>query len=1236
MPGPGDKYLYWHPPTKEMPIGVGIPKPDNTSPVASDLETLRPGGVDPTDDADLTSLLAEEQQQFNDSLQYPDIAEVDEQMEAAARQNIAEQTEQYIQNTGITGFGPGPEQYDYNAMIGDGHMPKPNGEGDVDLPNAYWKPESYGIAGFDVVTGERFTNQYHDEEGFIRGGIDGIRNSTSNTHKGPPTEDILPLANIAYGIQLEGGSMEDYKRALGAYHSDENIQRAWNAVERVRMREALDDTFWNHGEELSEALKAIPDPELPESITYGELAGHEVFMKSARVLWQELEGMNPVTQGLEGEYFADPEERPPLPDDELVDWALTTMSNFNWNIPYMSYLMTRAINGDDNFKVALYNTMSMYDSLDTRAGDFPRALGYMLADPLTYVSLGAGRFAAMAAKVPAKKVLLRLAVGGGGAGAFEGGVFMGVDDSIRQTVEMEAGRADPEAGLRTERDIGQTAMMTGIGAVGGLTLGTAGATLLTKEGRGLLRNAGRQIAENAKSVRHVVPGSPMAQTGAVGDLAKGRAKKRADAARIKMEQGDKINDLDIAAMMDMAHDKVNAPVPYKATVDHVRTTLNREQGIGAPKYEGKFLEDEQGRIEFGLPTVGHWLDRVNEMLSPQEINDAMNWYSEVPKRFEEEFGAEGEKVMIAWLMSNQNVSPVQALMNAFRVKEQVASGAEGLQGGLSDELVRSFLSGKAPQKGMDLKLHDFIDSALGKQWRTVGGNIPEMGMPAVIDVHSARDMGYIDAPYRNYLVERFGKEAVEAIGINTERGWKGEGAVEFGNEVWNKKKEKWEASGGVSATQYEYAANHLRQLTNELNEMGFMGGNLTPAQVQAIGWTAQARRTGSEAFDAVASIRHNTRQLSYDLAPAARTQLAARFGERFGALPYNEKGRVTRKVNDLATAYALQIVRPHESVRFYGPGGYKDAPPMPTTGSQVVSSKEAAEDMADIVGYLLDQSEVLVTKAEPLASGWKIGLDIISPKLKTPARLDKFWQRLRELEPKLEKMGFHQMKEAGAEGIRIIWPTGGKKSLEKLQNELAPKIDEVARELGIETATKATKVTVSRHGNDYEANPKGGEYLARIKSRYGSRVSRTLEREHRRNVARLFDEELGKAEERIAAKQAKKEGKLPSSRERIRVAPISREFAEMAGLRTGGRGKSVQVFKNPTTRELKNSQIKEFRHMRDTAGNIYAWDANEAIHDQVSEVLERQGAKFSRLEMASDVIEPPEGVAQYWKEYGKK
>lgn len=1192
MAGPNDEYVFWLPATKERPIGVGIPRADTQSPLSEDLSR----GSAPLGARDETDAFIEERTQQMGVEAMPDVIAADRENEAATEMALDEETDKQVTDSGLVNDGPDQAQYDYRGLVGQGGNLKAGADGQgVDLPNQHWKPNTYGIAGIDVATGDRVTNRWPDEDGFIQGGIDAIRASTSNTVKGPPVEDIEALSNIAYGIQQDGGTLEDYKGALGEYHNDENIQRAWNATMRVRKREVLEEFAYEHGEAASEAITEAPVPQLPEKIRYEELSTHPEWMEAAQILWDELEGDNPITQGTEGEYFAGPEERAPLPPEELSEWLASTMSAFNWNIPYMSYLALRTMEGDPAFAAAVYNAMTVYDNLEVTSGSTGRAFGWVMGDPTTYVSFGAGSLAARAASLPLKSMIARVALGGAAGGAVEGGAFMVIDDTMRQTVAIEAGAQEG-------RDIGQTAAAGAMGVAAGTVLGGPLAAAVSKPARQLYMRAGRRVAENARSVRHVAPGTPMAQTGAVGDLAAGRATKRAQAAREKIASGQrgKINDLDVIALMETSRDHTNSPVSFGEALDHTRKTLKRKaHGDWEPQWRGQRLCDDDGCVELGLPTMEHWVTRVEEMLSPEEIADAANWYSTIADAFQAEFGDEGAQVMIAWLMSNQNVDPAGALMNALRVREQVASGAKGKLGGLSDEMVRTLFSGKMPDKGMRLKLHDFIDSALGKDWRTVAGNVPELGAPAVIDVHSARDMGYIDPAYRNYLMARFGKEALEAIGIPTEWG----GKLDFGKEYLDKKTGKPTASGGVTDTQYEHAANRMRALTEELNAAGTFGGNLTPMQVQAIGWTAQARRTGSEAFNAVQSIERNTRQLSYELSPGAASVFAARFGARFDALDYNEKARITRKVTDLALGVAVSIVRPHESVRFFGPGGWMDAPAMPSAHTKVVSSKEAAEDTADVMGYLLQQDAVMVSRPVPKKTGWKAGLDIIGDALSNPEKVTEFWKRLQEAAPELKELGFMPVREAGGEGIRIVFTKGGDKYAAKLEADLAEKIEQIAADMDIDVSPAITKIEATFHGNDWNTSKKGEEYLARLKKRYGSRVPRTLEREHQRNIARVFDEELTKAEERTAGKAGDGGGGAGASRieqiksrfkDEIVLRPKGMEGEPQAGMAENGMaamwtedGLFVGHASLPESMQrqgLGAEMLKEFKRIADEAG----------------------------------------------------
>lgn len=111
-----------------------------------------------------------------------------------------------------------------------------------------------------------------------------------------------------------------------------------------------------------------------------------------------------------------------------------------------------------------------------------------------------------------------------------------------------------------------------------------------------------------------------------------------------------------------------------------------------------------------------------------------------------------------------------------------------------------------------------------------------------------------------------------------------------------------------------------------------------------------------------------------------------------------------------------------------------------------------------------------------------------------------------------------------------------------------------------------------------------------------------------------------------ASRMARANAPRPLETLRVRPARYSQDVLEMGGVR--GQKKSIQVLKNPTVADLKrNDAGSGFRHFRDADGNVYAWRADEAIHDQVTPMLNVKEVR----DQASDVILGPEDMAEYYK-----
>lgn len=539
----------------------------------------------------------------------------------------------------------------------------------------------------------------------------------------------------------------------------------------------------------------------------------------------------------------------------------------------------------------------------------------------------------------------------------------------------------------------------------------------------------------------------------------------------------KATDEDVTRMIESAEPEIRSPlsVPFERSKEQLRKQLNRKPDVGMPKNRTREFKKDGQVVIIGAPTADQWLRRVESVLTPDEVEGASRWYELAAQPFVEQFGEEeGPKMMAAWLLSNKNVDPAGAMLNALRVREQLASGAiVEKRGGLADPQLRQFFAGEQITQGLGRKLHDFVDSAMGKTERTWMGNAPEGGLPAVVDIHSGRDMGLVDEPYVNWIREKFGDKVANSVELDMKGGAPGE-------------------------PQYEAAASRLRALTDELNTRGFLGGELTPAQVQAIGWVTMQRQLGRQSFDALGSLMRNRRQISFELDFGTGAPLATEIPE-LATLPFDQKAAVTRQVLDSVTNIAGDITQPTHAVRFYGPGGWKDFPPAPSGQAQLTSSPETAEDFAAVVGYLAQQDEVLVSR--PKGGGNKLAIDITAPSgLENDADIMAYWDALRESSPEFAKTGFHPMRSADGAGIRTILQGNLKgKTVEERAAEantrweaLAEAVQRAADDLGLEATADAVTIEAKGLRNNWETNPDGKGYLERLSARYGPEIQREL------------------------------------------------------------------------------------------------------------------------------------------------
>ncbi len=987
-----------------------------------------------------------------------------------AKQQALEEELDRETETALRASGLPPGGYNYKEHLREGGSltaTAPSGgdgepAGGVTLPNRHITRGAQHIAGHDVATGEPVRSIVNDHTGALSDGLEMYRKSSTDSVAGHPVEDIKALNRVAYAFIEDGGTYGDFAASLPESISDDHRRLAWRSAQAVRTRQDL-ETY------LAEMPESIPQDD-PEALYFKQ----KVDVEALPYVPGYTAAVRDVYRHWEGKEFEGT-------DEELVDFGLELMSMFNTNFAVQGGLVLRALQGPPEFKQGLYDMMVVDQNTAMTWGHFGRGVIGWATDPTTYLTFGA---AAQAAKAPAKTMLMRMlraSLGGAAVAGPEAGVTTTIDDYFRQKVEVEAG-------TREGIDLGRlgTSTLVGVGA-GALLGGTMGAGA---EAAGpAIKWAARQVADARARYKTDPAGAlfPDVLGGVEGKVGKDI---KADAARAerKVTTGQKVDDNDVKAMLADSVDEVRGPVQRKVQkiIDYLRKYLNREAHVGRHVNKPRVIKDKAGNdLPIGPTPTKVWAERAYRVLGgSQGIKEAAQWYGEIRDIFIGHFGPEeGEAYMTAWLMSNQNVNPAQALMNALRVREQVESGAVGKQGGLSHPTVQAFWEGRPTEKGLGPKLFDFVDSALGKHARTYMGDTRAGGHPVVVDIWTARDAGLLDDVWLRWTKENAANP----------------------RQV-QKLKHDIAKDSSISNEQYEYVADYMRNLTDDLNRMKWQGrDDWRPHEVQAVGWMTMGRLDGGEPYDALGSIQANQRQISYELDFGEGAPLATKFPELAG-LPYAQKMAVTAEVMEAAHEIALDIVKPAVPIQFYGPGGWmKDV--NPSGQSMMTSSREAAIDYADIMGYLAQQTSVVVTRVNP--KGSHEAIDLISDALADGPTATEFWRRLGEIDERITTGFCPIVTKDGRQGIRICRLSAGKKEAEFIRTTAKEAIAKVAVDMDIDIDGKFIGVETYFRGNNWKEDPSGKGYLDEghpksnkddwqpsFRERYGEETIRALDSVH--------------------------------------------------------------------------------------------------------------------------------------------
>jgi len=388
--------------------------------------------------------------------------------------------------------------------------------------------------------------------------------------------------------------------------------------------------------------------------------------------------------------------------------------------------------------------------------------------------------------------------------------------------------------------------------------------------------------------------------------------------------------------------RMKAPDPEGA----LRRKLGRKEEVGAPQ-ERIVLEKDGKKMVVGNITFSDWKERVAKM--PAEvIQEYRVWYLKGLKEFNRVFGkSQGEKSMLGWLLANQNESPTGAMRNLLRAEEKTMGIHQPMTAGLAEQNIMQALGGGDIESGAGPKLMDFVDSAYERELRTFMGDRPEGGGPAVMDVHSTRDMGYVDDTFKKWLHQKFGDQADDI---------------------------KVDVKSGVLDTQYERGSEKINQFAQEANAEGFMGGNWSPHEIQAVGWKYMGDEVGGGVQTIPEAIRGNISRISTELTFGIGSPLDKKYGEIWRNMPYKDQAFLTDYVfrNTLPEMMADVGVRGNANL---AGGKYLDDPWVPSIQLDAFASPERAADMADMTGLFYQQD--MVIRGRPLKTGKTLSLEVV-------------------------------------------------------------------------------------------------------------------------------------------------------------------------------------------------------------------------------------------------------------------
>jgi hypothetical protein len=565
--------------------------------------------------------------------------------------------------------------------------PRPPGQ----YAQKYVQPNKRTVMGVDLANGTRHWNtadfNVPGVEHHVQRGIEILRESTNSAVDGPDDKTIQGLSHIAQSIQLQGGDFNDLKNAAEALQiPDSSVLLGWNAAARAQGQQEAEQYITAPVTE--QEVQSLPPPP-PQDIDSEDLVNEAGWMDSAKFLWN-IENA--------AEFQGSPEE--------LNQWALNEMSNFNWRIvgspgvngTSMAYYATQAALQGKEYAQALLTLIETYDRVSTDLAIIGRSLGAVATDPTTYAGLGAGKLGAQIASQVAKNRLQTFLIKASTIGATEGAAFAGGENLARQSVQVDAGAREEISGK-------EAAAMAATGGAVGAALGPVVAGALSPAAMKLYRKGGQRMLANARKGggRSILT----AQTGAVGDLA-GFVPMAGQADRIstRFPTAVKAKENPIAENLVISIETMGADAgSFKKNTDFIKEYDNYRPSSRADTPERVAQRFKQHIVDNLL-----WL---HDQMKPEVRETARKWYDGARRQTEvwaKEYGLEQRQVagVIASLSPQKdwfmNMSLAERMLDIWTKEQDTVFSPEMADRG--DTLFSS--SGSTPAAKANRKVYEKI------------------------------------------------------------------------------------------------------------------------------------------------------------------------------------------------------------------------------------------------------------------------------------------------------------------------------------------------------------------------------------------------------------------------------------------------------------------------------------------------------------------------------------------------